>query len=307
MLVHALAALCVLGAGDVIHKERVVPAPVAEVWKAWTTTEGVKTFFAPDANIELREGGAYELYFSNSVPEGQRGSEGCTVVSFEANRRLTFTWNFPPSVPSLRQEDAHTNITVTLAPSGSGTKVTIDQGPFEAGDDWQAGRAYFDRAWDRVLLRLEHRFKRGVAVDFGWPFKVPALKFLAGTWKYGDEKHGGQELWVGNDNSLTGMYREVMDGKAGFYELMEISRDGDDLVLTMRMFDQGLKDAKKTAAAPLRFVLDALQGQKATFNGEGSNKASLVYELKNPHHLSVALDKQDGAPVEHFELARFFP
>ena len=26
---------------------RVINAPVADVWKAWTTTEGIKTFFAP--------------------------------------------------------------------------------------------------------------------------------------------------------------------------------------------------------------------------------------------------------------------
>jgi hypothetical protein len=185
--------------------------------------------------------------------------------------------------------------------------VTIDHGPFETGADWEKGRNYFEHAWDLVLSRLEHRFKRG-PIDFAWPFKISQLKFIAGTWKLGDDKHGGQELWVGNDGNLTGVYREVMDGKAGFYELMDITREADDdVVLSMRMYDRGLKDAKKTATGPIRFVLDKLDGQKATFVGNGANKATLVYELKNPHHLSVSLDRADGAPVEHFEFGRFFP
>jgi uncharacterized protein YndB with AHSA1/START domain len=301
----ALLALAASGT-DSVHKERVIPAPPPEVWKAWTTLEGVKTFFAPEANIDLQEGGAYELFFSPREPLGSRGAEGCTVVSVEPNKKLTFTWNFPPSIPSLRDAVKHTQVTVTLTPSGAGTKVTLDQTGFEGGADWQRGRAYFEHAWGVVLARLERRFKKG-PVDFEWPYAPSRLKWLSGTWTSGDEKRGAQELWVASENGLTGSYREVMDGEAGFFELTNIAREGEELVLSMRMFDRGLKDAKKTPGAPIRFVLDALAGHKATFVGEGANKATLVYELVNPHHLKVTLDRADGAPVEHFDFSRFFP
>ena len=39
-----------------IRVEATVQAPVAKVWRAWTTTEGAVEFFAPKANIQLAIG-----------------------------------------------------------------------------------------------------------------------------------------------------------------------------------------------------------------------------------------------------------
>ncbi len=66
------------GGQRVLSKEVVLEAPLAEVWKAWTTTEGVETFFGPRAHIEATPGGPYEIYFNLGLPEGLRGSETCT-------------------------------------------------------------------------------------------------------------------------------------------------------------------------------------------------------------------------------------
>lgn len=56
--------------------EVTVDAPVSDVWEAWTTREGVASFFAPDCRIELEVGGAYEMYFIPDAEPGQRGGEG---------------------------------------------------------------------------------------------------------------------------------------------------------------------------------------------------------------------------------------
>ena len=43
---------------------KVIDAPVADVWKAWTTVEGIESFFAPKAAKVVPEpGGAFELWF----------------------------------------------------------------------------------------------------------------------------------------------------------------------------------------------------------------------------------------------------
>src|SRR3954447_22149038 len=107
------------------------------------------------------------------------------------------------------------------------------------------------------------------------------LKWMGGGWRATDAKHNStsEEVWAFSEAGLVGMYREVMDGKPGFYELSTIVLEGEKLVFCSRMFDRALKDAKKTAGAPLRFVLEKLQFQKATFKGEGTTAASLVYEL----------------------------
>ncbi len=47
-----------------------VKAPVDAVCDAWTTTEGVKTFFAPDARVEPRPGGPFEIFFNPYAKPG---------------------------------------------------------------------------------------------------------------------------------------------------------------------------------------------------------------------------------------------
>ena len=56
----------------VLRKQVEVSASVEDVWHAWTMADGIASFFAPRAEIELRIGGKYELYIKPNEPEGQR-------------------------------------------------------------------------------------------------------------------------------------------------------------------------------------------------------------------------------------------
>ena len=50
-----IAAFGVAGAAErSIDKSIVVPATLDQTWDAWTTREGITSFFAPDAKIEPR-------------------------------------------------------------------------------------------------------------------------------------------------------------------------------------------------------------------------------------------------------------
>ena len=59
-----------------INFEITVNGSLEQVWNAWTTEEGVKSFFSPDCKVELKVGGAYEMYFAPEAPEGMRGGDG---------------------------------------------------------------------------------------------------------------------------------------------------------------------------------------------------------------------------------------
>jgi uncharacterized protein YndB with AHSA1/START domain len=144
---------------DDLYKTERVSAGIDAVWAAWTTDGGVRGFFAPESHVDAVEGGAYELYFALDLPAGERGSEGCTLVALDRPRRLEFTWNFPPSLPTLR--DLHTNVVVELREDDGETAVTLRQTGFLDGEDWSEGRAYFERAWGLVLRRLRQRFEQG--------------------------------------------------------------------------------------------------------------------------------------------------
>lgn len=150
-----------------LHKSMIVAAAPADVWAAWATTEGIRTFLAPDGKVEAKAGGAYEIWFTPDAAAGARGCDGCTVVSADPPKKLVFTWSYPPSIPELRETGAKGRVTVELLPGSVGetTLVTLVHDGFPEGEAGEKGRAYFDRAWDTVLARLRDRFRRG-AVDW---------------------------------------------------------------------------------------------------------------------------------------------
>ena len=152
----------------VLRGEVIVDAPVADVWKAWTTTEGATTFFAPEARIESRVDGAYELYFKPAAPAGLRGSEGMRILSFEPEKRFSYTWNAPPEIPEIRGQ--RTQVTVELeALSPNRTRVRITHQGWGEGEAWDRAYAYFDRAWGKIVLpRLVARFASG-PIDWANP------------------------------------------------------------------------------------------------------------------------------------------
>lgn len=147
-----------LAAEPPIEAEVVVAASLDDIWNAWTTVEGVKSFFAPDARVEARPDGPYEIFFDPAAPAGRRGADGMRVLVCEPKRRFAFTWNAPEQFPAARAQ--RTRVTLLFTPvDPTRTRVTLTHDGFGEGEEWAAVRAYFDGAWkDVVLKRLAARF-----------------------------------------------------------------------------------------------------------------------------------------------------
>lgn len=144
-----------------IEYQVVISAAVQEVWQAWTTEEGVKTFFAPDCKIDLRVGGAYEIYFNPDASPGERGGEGLTVLAVQPKKMFSFTWNAPPSLPEVRGQLTHVALYFQEA-GRDRTIFTLAHDGWGSGGQWDQAFDYFTRAWGEVVLpRLEHRFQEG--------------------------------------------------------------------------------------------------------------------------------------------------
>lgn len=142
-----------------ITLERTVRAPIEDVWAAWTTVEGVTSFFAPAARIDLRKGGAYEMLFDADQAEGDQGSEGCKLLVVREPDLLVFSWNAPPSIPDIRAK--RTRVEVRLSSVGVDTHVTLSHTGWREGASWDEAFAYFTRAWVVVMDRLGARFVTG--------------------------------------------------------------------------------------------------------------------------------------------------
>jgi len=141
-----------------VRAEILVDTTPEEVWNAWTTVEGIQSFFAPACCIELQSGGAYEIYFFPDAPAGQRGAEGTRILALQAPRMLSFTWNAPPHLPEVRAQQTHVTVWITEA-EGAQSRVILVQDGWGEGGEWEEAYRYFTHAWAEVVLpRLQQRF-----------------------------------------------------------------------------------------------------------------------------------------------------
>jgi uncharacterized protein YndB with AHSA1/START domain len=143
-----------------VRKEILVPAPIEAVWKSWTTQEGIQSFFAPEAVIEARPGGAFHIHIDPYGQPGRKGADDMRFMALQAPKMLSFDWNAPPSMPEVRQHRSF--VVVRLAEvDARTTRVTLHHSGWGDGGEWDKAYAYFDAAWGRVLANLRQRHEQG--------------------------------------------------------------------------------------------------------------------------------------------------
>jgi uncharacterized protein YndB with AHSA1/START domain len=166
IVVGLFTICCVLppGAGQAaeraIDREVVVAATLDQAWEAWTTREGIVSFFAPDAEIEARVGGAFHIHIDPTAPAGMKGADDMRFMALQPKKMLSFDWNAPPSLPQARAQ--RTFVVVRFEPLGEReTRVSLHHTGWGDGGEWDKAYAYFDRAWGNVLANLKKRFESG--------------------------------------------------------------------------------------------------------------------------------------------------
>ncbi len=130
---------------------RVLDAPRALVFRAWTRPEhlvrwwGPKGFTAPSCQMDVRPGGAFRILMRS--PEGTDHRVRGVYREIVEPERLVFTWAWEDEDGRLGHE---TVVTVTLAEQGAKTELTLHQAVFEsvtARDSHKGG-------WTECLERL---------------------------------------------------------------------------------------------------------------------------------------------------------
>ena len=142
-----------------IYQEVIVEGPLAEVWKVWTTKEGLESFFCPKAYIEPWPDGRLDILFLMNAPVGEQGADDMRILAVQPERMLSFTWNAPPEMPEARKQ--RTSVVVRFKALGPNqTRVRLFHSGWGDGGEWDMAFIYFKRAWQMVLQSLENRFKR---------------------------------------------------------------------------------------------------------------------------------------------------
>ncbi|MBV7413882.1 SRPBCC domain-containing protein [Aeromonas sp. sif2433] len=154
-----------------------VPAHIDDVWRAWTTESGLRSFLAPECLMVPEPNGPFEIYFRPDAPLGERGSEGCRVMAVMPHDLLSFSWNFPSQFPHIRQQK--TLVSLRFVPEGQGTRLHFLQTGWTNDPDWDLGYDYFREEWLEINLpRLQYRFTHG-PIDWNCPPNKQQLKSLA--------------------------------------------------------------------------------------------------------------------------------
>jgi uncharacterized protein YndB with AHSA1/START domain len=143
-----------------IDKSIEIAASLDQAWDAWTTREGITSFFAPEAEIEPRVGGAFHVHFDPGAPPGSKGADDMRFLALQPKKMISFDWSAPPSLPEARGQ--RTFVVVRFEPIDErSTRVRLHHIGWGDGGEWDKAYAYFDRAWTNVLGNLKKRFEQG--------------------------------------------------------------------------------------------------------------------------------------------------
>jgi uncharacterized protein YndB with AHSA1/START domain len=140
-------------ADKVLVLEVTVPAPIGEVWKAFTTSGGLSTWLTPNAVVDLREGGEWTAKF----PGGSTG--GGTILSFVPEKELVLSALAPDKFPTVRA--TRTRAKFQFEARGDSTIVRLTQTGWKEGDEWVKAYEYLTVGNAQLLATLHHRFVSG--------------------------------------------------------------------------------------------------------------------------------------------------
>ncbi len=140
---------------DDLKAEVVVSAPLNDVWSAWTSSEGVKSWFSPEANVDPRPGGPFELFF-DPANHDHESTKGCVFTEIEHGSSLSFTWKGPGQFAQLMNDPSRlTKVLVTFHDVSGLTRVIINHIGWGDGEEWAQAREWHQKAWKDVLASLK--------------------------------------------------------------------------------------------------------------------------------------------------------
>ena len=103
-----------------------------KVWRALTDPELLAEWLLPAIGLELEPGA--EFMFKTQPYPGWDGTVNCRFIEIEPQRKLSYTW----TVPFL-----DTVVTFSLAPSASGTRLSLVQSGFTPEQKRESGGARY--------------------------------------------------------------------------------------------------------------------------------------------------------------------
>ena len=143
--------------------EGVVDAPIADVWKVWSTSEGYKASGPALAEVDLRVGGLIRTRYSADGVLGDEESIENLILAYEPGRMIAIRIQKPPKTFPFKEAWKKTWTVVTLTEADEGrTRLRVASMGFGSDAESVAMRAFFERGNQQTLETL-HKFFAGRA------------------------------------------------------------------------------------------------------------------------------------------------
>jgi uncharacterized protein YndB with AHSA1/START domain len=182
--------------------QAIIHAPVADVWKAFTTREGLESWMVPHAEINLRVGGVMRSTYNKDGVVGDESTIENTIISYLPERMLSFRNTGQPKGFLYKQEIEKTWSVLLFEPiDDSKTRLTITGMGY--GDDQasQQMRAFFQVGNQAVLDKLKSEFATtgDATAQPSAPSKIdphlaPLSRYVGGQWVVKGKWNNGTEL-----------------------------------------------------------------------------------------------------------------
>lgn len=143
-----------------LRQSVVVPAPVASVWSAFTTTEGYRSWAVPVANVDFRIGGIIEASYAPNAKLGDADNIRNEIVAYAPERMFAIrNRHAPRDVPFDVATFQSMQTVVLLDDLGNGqTRVSIVQPGYKSTDAHAALWKFFEWGNGATLVALRDRF-----------------------------------------------------------------------------------------------------------------------------------------------------
>ena len=140
--------------------EGTVNAPIEDVWRVWSTSDGYKAVGVALADVDLRIGGMIRSRYSADGSLGNPQTIENEILAYEPPRMIAFRIHKTPAGFPFKDAWKHTWTVVTLTPlDGGRTQVRAASLGYGPDPESQAMRRFFERGNDQTLKALTSYFE----------------------------------------------------------------------------------------------------------------------------------------------------
>ena len=141
--------------------EATFPAPISDVWRVWSTSEGYKAVGVALADIDLRVGGLIRSRYSADGVLGDEQTIENEILAFEPPRMIAFRIHKTPANFPFMEAWKRTWTVVTLTPVDTGhTHMRAASLGYGTDAESIAMRQFFERGNQQTMDALSAHFAR---------------------------------------------------------------------------------------------------------------------------------------------------